>query len=611
MSPKLKTIPLCQLRRSKTNVRKTDRKTDIAQLATSILANGLLENLVVQEGPVGTDGKPVFDVVAGARRLEALKLLARRKKIAAEYPVNCLILEQEQSTGLEASLAENIVRMPIHPADQCDAFAALHRQGLAVAEIAARFGLSVRFVEQRLKLASLSPRLLAEYRAGAMTLDQLTAFTLTDDHALQEEVWFERVFGDMTPQLIRRLLTKTQIEACDRRARFVGAKAYEVAGGIIVRDLFDADDEGYFSDSQLLDRLVVEKLNAIAQEVRAEGWEWVEISPDGDELTNGQFRRTAPCEIALPEDDEERLASLCDRYDALVEAFEEDDENGSTEFNGISREIDVLQSRKTSWPDATKAQAGALVILGPDGDIKIARGLVKSVPNGQQGVKDDAPRKVRANGYSNAILLDLAAHRTAALRELLIEHPDMLLLCLLYALVVALFYEGDRSCLDVMAHSVDLNRASKSVADSTAGQAFATRHMGWTERLPARKDCWAWLTSLTADERNALLAHCVGLTLNGLDNARSSEDVGFLAAALQLDMCAWWRPTRKNFLERLTKNEILATVQEGVSQQAAWRLAGLKKDRMCKEAEKLLSTSTWLPAPLRPAAMSAVLASTE
>jgi ParB family chromosome partitioning protein len=501
--------------------------------------------------------------------------------------------------------------MPVHPADQCDAFAALHRQGLAIADIAARFGLSVRFVEQRLKLASLSPRLLAEYRAGAMALDQLTAFTLADDHVLQEEVWFESGYGDMTPQLIRRLLTKTQVEGCDRRARFVGVKAYEAAGGVIVRDLFDADDEGYFSDSQLLDRLVAEKLEAVAQNVRAEGWQWVKVSLDGDELTNGHFQRTAPEELSLPEEDEERLTSLCDRYDTLIEALEEDGENGSAELDEISREIDILQSRKISWPDDAKAQAGALVTIGPDGDTKIVRGLVKRAANGENRAKEDATRKARANGYSNAILLDLAAHRTAALRELLVQHPDMALLSLLHALVVALFYEGECSFLEITAHTVDLNRVSKSVVDGKAGQHFQARHVSWLERLPAREACWAWLEGLAPEERSALLAHCVGLTLSALDVSREHEDDDALAVALRLDMCAWWRPTRANFLDRLTKNEILAAVQEGVSQRAAWRLAGMKKDRMSKEAEKLLGGTTWLPAPLRPTAIPAPQTSTD
>lgn len=68
----------------------------------------------------------------------------------------------------------------------------------------------------------------------------------------------------------------------DPRARFVGVKAYTEAGGQIERDLFQPEHEGYLLDPEKLDRLVAEKLEALAEEVRGEGWKWVEINPNVD-----------------------------------------------------------------------------------------------------------------------------------------------------------------------------------------------------------------------------------------------------------------------------------------------------------------------------------------
>jgi len=62
-------------------------------------------------------------------------------------------------------------------------------------------------VLQRLKLAAVSPRLLAVYRSGEMSLEQLMAFTISDDHGAQEAVWFERPFSDLSSQDIRNTLT--------------------------------------------------------------------------------------------------------------------------------------------------------------------------------------------------------------------------------------------------------------------------------------------------------------------------------------------------------------------------------------------------------------------
>jgi ParB family chromosome partitioning protein len=603
MSNKLKTIPLCQLKRSAANIRKTGRNAEIEQLAASIAANGLLENLIVKP----CDGKtPTYEVVAGGRRLAALKLLAKRKMLDREHGVPCLVLTNGTS-GTEASLAENFVRVPAHPADQFEAFAGLVHKGTQADDIAARFGVTPAFVQQRLKLAAVSPRLIAEYRAGAMTLEQLTAFTLCTDHNVQEEVWFERPYADMPADLIRRHLTKTQVEGNDRRARFVGAQAYEAAGGTILRDLFDAEDQGYFADGQLLDRLVAEKLEVAAHAVRAEGWQWVEVQADGDYLRSGHFGRAATAEVTLSEPEEARLRELSDRYDALVESLEEDsDEASLEEADRLEAELADLQARKQHWPDEEKARAGAIISLDLDGALQVTRGLIKpdasghSVQNGNGVIRKKPERR---NGYSDSVLLELSAHRTAALREMLAAQPETALLALLHALVDQLFHHGaPDSCLRIVANVVALDRAFESVAESTTAQAFRARHQAFEEGLPARDQVWDWLAALDPSERSKLLAHCVGMTVDALDRP-SEKDKQFLASKLALatglDMRKWWQPTRENFLGRLTKHEILSAVSEGVSQQATWRLAALKKERMAKEAEKLLAQTAWLPAPLR------------
>ena len=91
---------------------------------------------------------------------------------------------------IEISLAENEVRQAMHPADQFDAFKALAEGGMSDDDIAARFGVPVQVVRQRLKLSRVSPKLIAAYRKGEM-LDCLMAFAVSDDHKQQEKVWKE------------------------------------------------------------------------------------------------------------------------------------------------------------------------------------------------------------------------------------------------------------------------------------------------------------------------------------------------------------------------------------------------------------------------------------
>src|SRR3546814_14821352 len=87
------------------------------------------------------------------------------------------------------SLAENSQREPLHPLDQFRSFQTLREQGQGDEAIAARFFVTPAIVRQRLKLASVSDRLLALYAEDELTLDQLMAFTVTNDHARQEQVW--------------------------------------------------------------------------------------------------------------------------------------------------------------------------------------------------------------------------------------------------------------------------------------------------------------------------------------------------------------------------------------------------------------------------------------
>ena len=78
------------------------------------------------------------------------------------------------------------------PSDQVVAFARLAASGVTVATIAARFGVSERTVEQRLRLGNVAPELIEAYRAEVIDLKTLMAFAVTTDHARQRAVW-ERV----------------------------------------------------------------------------------------------------------------------------------------------------------------------------------------------------------------------------------------------------------------------------------------------------------------------------------------------------------------------------------------------------------------------------------
>jgi ParB family transcriptional regulator, chromosome partitioning protein len=273
-------IALNKLVASTDNARKTGIAEGLEELAASIAAHGLLQSLVVRKTSRGK-----FAVIAGQRRHMALSMLAEQGRIPADMPIACKVLSKE-SDAAEISLAENVVRVPMHPADQFEAFRALIDNGAGIADVAARFGVTESLVVRRMKLGRVSPALLSVYREGRMSLEQLQAFTVSDDHAAQERVWQE---GARYPDSIRATLTEGEIPSTDKRVRFVGLETYEGVGGEVRRDLFDTDDSGYILDAHLLQKLTHDKLAEAVAAVTAEGWQWVELRDSFDWQERSQF----------------------------------------------------------------------------------------------------------------------------------------------------------------------------------------------------------------------------------------------------------------------------------------------------------------------------------
>ena len=181
-------IPFNKLLLSAGNVRHIKAGLSIEKLAEDIVRRTLLQSITVK--PImGADGVEtgMYEIPAGSRRFRALELLVKQKRLAKTAPIPCVI--RLDGIAEEDSLAENVQRAPLHPLDQFRAFLALREHGQSEEEIAAAFFVPVSVVKQRLKLASVSPKLLEVYAEDGMTLEQLMAFTVNGDHARQEQVY--------------------------------------------------------------------------------------------------------------------------------------------------------------------------------------------------------------------------------------------------------------------------------------------------------------------------------------------------------------------------------------------------------------------------------------
>ena len=311
---------------SQSNVRRIQTGVSIEELAEDIARRTLLQSLSVR--PV-LDGEGqetgMFEVPAGGRRFRALELLVKQKRMAKTQGVPCIVRTEGIAEG--DSLAENIQRQALHPLDQFRSFRTLIEKGLSEEEIAARFFVSVNVVKQRLRLTSVSDKLLDLYASDAITLEQLMAFTVTGDHARQEQVWesLGRSFNK-DPYYVRRLLTESAVKVEDRRAQFVGVAVYEAAGGVIMRDLFSDDHGGWLQDPALLDRLVDGKLKSEAQTLAAEGWKWVSVATDFKYGHANGLRRLSGEASAMSEEEIASYDALRSEFDALNAQYDGSDE---------------------------------------------------------------------------------------------------------------------------------------------------------------------------------------------------------------------------------------------------------------------------------------------
>ncbi len=652
-------IPFNKLVLSQSNVRRVKAGVSIEELAEDIARRTLLQGLNVR--PVldaGGAETGMFEIPAGGRRYRALELLVKQKRLAKTAPVPCVVRDPATDIlGEDDSLAENIQRAPLHPLDQFRAFQALREKGRSEEDIAAAFFVGVNVVKQRLRLASVSPTLLDLYAEDGMSLEQLMAFTVTADHARQEQVW-QAISGSWQkePYQIRRMLTEKTVRASDRRAVFVGLDAYEAAGGVVLRDLFQSDDGGWLEDMALLDGLVAERLKTEAETIAAEGWKWIEVAIDFPYGHTHGLRELEGVATDLTSEEQATIDALKAEYAKLEAEYDGADElpdEVDERLGEIEAALAAFDDRPVTYDPADIARAGVFVSIDAEGALSVDRGYVRpqdEAPVGepeQDGETDpatagadyiepDAPVVQRAvitiggqvagpededdedlKPLPDRLVTELTAERTLALRDKLATTPAVAFQAVLHKFCLDVFsrYFSYGTAMEVSVRSASFPVQAQGLKDTPAAKAIDARHKIWEERLPKDKaDLWDWLTTLTGDEQAMLFAHCASFGVNALYEKGDRYGAGVsshtveqriaeadrLAQAVDLDMVqAGWRPTVENYLGRVPKRRILEAVQEGAGERAAQLIDHLKKGDMAKEAERLLADTGWLPEPLR------------
>lgn len=287
----------------------------IDDLKASIASEGVLQSLKVRllvadgaEGARHLAGVPTADsegradspgprylVSAGLRRLTTLRWLRDNGGEIAGAPVTddtevpVVLGGESDADARRQAVAENVQRVALTPMAEARQFAELARE-MGPKDIATRFGVKKRFVEQRMKLAALHPDVQAAFEAGAIKLDAAEAFTLEPDPARQATYLRESADKPwmLNAHQIRRNFEAELVSSDSATAKLIGKEAYLAAGGEVMADSFADGGPSWWISHQVIRKLLDAHWSAQRQLWAAEGWAWIaEAGEYGDRCRHG------------------------------------------------------------------------------------------------------------------------------------------------------------------------------------------------------------------------------------------------------------------------------------------------------------------------------------
>jgi len=565
-------IPLRSLRLSPLNARKV-KPTGIDTLASDIAAHGLLQNLIGYEA----DDKVM--ICAGGRRYRALKRLQTDKTItpAFEVPVDIRPIEE----ALELSLAENEQREAMHPADAILAYRELVEGGMDAMDTAVRFGASLDHVRRLLRLSGLHPKLIAAMKRDELSLASAKALAICEDHSAQWQAFKQA--GD-NPRSLRAMLAHEKLSCQTALFELVGRETYFEAGGTITRDLFSSDDEAFADDLALVRSLAEVRLEELAEASRAEGWGTVMASVERPEDFYSLPKLYPDSERALTEGEQARVEAI----NAQIAALEEED------VPYYDERIRTRESERRELERATrfhsgeqKAEATLYLFVGYDGVEHHPVGKPKRASRGGAGKpKPD---------YPAALVADLGAIRTLAVREAIANQPalalDLLLDHMLGQLVGGAYSFEQPLDLKVETDPIE---AKPELIEGALIQPIEDLIADLIPQMQGDNRVNA-IAALSGDEKLRLLAFCVAsqITSNDLSGAKS-DAIGDVQRRSGLDMTQAWTPNTA-FFARLSKPVMLDLLRKHCGEKAALNCKKLKKSDLAEACATRLAESDYYP----------------
>ncbi|WP_205954815.1 ParB/RepB/Spo0J family partition protein [Pantoea stewartii] len=591
----------------------------VESLAATIKSVGLLQNLVAHALP---DGQ--LAVAAGGRRLTALNLLLSQQVLTPDHPVAFKRVSEEIAALV--SHIENAQRSDMHAAEQIASFGTQAALGKTAEQIGAEAGYSTRHVQRMLKLANLAPSLLKLLADDKLNVEQCQVLCLEDDQERQVSVYESVKSGrpDLPLFMLKQQITDKEISVTDRRFLFVGREAYENAGGVVREDLFSQQEGEGTADIVLLEKLTVQKLEAMAQEIQAqEGWKWSmgrmrSLWPHGDGL---EYRLTDEPEPVYIDDEESRINALYEKADDCASS---DDDDGYLAATDEIEAID-LAAQIRAWTPETRAVTGVVVGFNGIGELSVQRGVIRlsdietveteesseTEPQDNDAQTSGASRfeyqspPDEAEGISLPLLTKMSSERTLAVQAALMQQQKKAIALLTWQLCRSVFTAGYfRSRPFRISLTESHSTLTGNAPSGENGAAFlalteerkrleALLPKGWGEDLTA-------FFSLNGETLMALLTFCVACSVDGVQTREcghtSRSNLIELEAALGFNLRDWWNPTKAGLFGDLTHARIIDALNEAGLTGAARDAEKMKKGDAAELAENRMRGTRWVPA---------------
>jgi ParB family chromosome partitioning protein len=603
---KIRMIPLDELALWEGNVRKDMDAAADAELEANIAEFNVLTSLVVRAGKKG------FDVIAGGRRVRIAKKMQADGHPKAPKEMPCRVVECTDEQARTISLAENVVRQQLSPADEFEAYQKLAKDGKTPEQIAHIFGVGVSQVNKRLKLANLAPKIIKDFRAGKLTLNQLQALAISDDRKQQEAIADSGYTLDADE--IREKLTEGEVPASDKRVKFVGFDTLEKEGVPVNRDLYE-QDKSTVKDTKALNAAVEKKLKEIVAMLLAEGWGFAEQVKSGvnDYSIDRKYSDLAHKKVPLSKSDQTLLddykkelkAIKAKKWDDITSADDEREEQ-------LDKLIEGLEEKQKLWADDVKKKGGAIFSLSAGG-LEIRRGVrykpePKEVKTAAAAPKPKEKSEAEKRNLTDDVVHELTAHRTRAIGACIaLQHEKGFKVAAAILIINAFDLAGwNESTLTQDLSHTDLPHDMDDAKGACPGHDTLERIRDELRRkLPKnREGVLKWCLDAKPAELYPFLAFIAGdlyddMNVTGAENKETSV----LIDAFKVDFADFYIPTEKNLFGKLGQEQLqrlIPRIRMGVLTPAELKLG---KDALAQLAEREAKAAAktgeaWLPYPL-------------